>query len=205
MPITHEWNGTVLTITSDSGTSSADLKGQKGDDGARGAQGAAGITIVPDLTIYAEKTYVDAALEAIPTYDLSTYATTEYVDNAIAEIDVAENIDLTEYAKTAYVDTEVAEVAANLNDNYYTKAETTNAITASLPNLNEYIKYEDVPDLGQYQTKQMMVNYVMPLIEERAHINHIHSGLYLEYNKIYYGENEPPYAFNGRIWLKPAE
>jgi hypothetical protein len=30
---THEWNGTVLTITSASGTSSADLKGDKGDKG----------------------------------------------------------------------------------------------------------------------------------------------------------------------------
>ena len=40
--IKHEWNGTILTITSDSGTSSADLKGEKGDDGARGAQGAPG-------------------------------------------------------------------------------------------------------------------------------------------------------------------
>ena len=40
--ITHSWNGTVLTITSDSGTSSADLKGAKGDDGIRGAQGAPG-------------------------------------------------------------------------------------------------------------------------------------------------------------------
>ena len=29
---THEWNGTVLTVTSASGTSSADLKGEKGDD-----------------------------------------------------------------------------------------------------------------------------------------------------------------------------
>ena len=41
MPITHQWNGTVLTITSDSGTSSADLKG---DDGVRGAQGIPGGT-----------------------------------------------------------------------------------------------------------------------------------------------------------------
>lgn len=38
--ISHSWNGTVLTITSDSGTSSCDLKGEKGDDGVRGAQGA---------------------------------------------------------------------------------------------------------------------------------------------------------------------
>lgn len=33
---THEWNGTVLTITSASGTSSADLKGAKGEKGAAG-------------------------------------------------------------------------------------------------------------------------------------------------------------------------
>ena len=31
MPATHSWNGTVLTVTSASGTSSADLKGDKGD------------------------------------------------------------------------------------------------------------------------------------------------------------------------------
>lgn len=31
---THSWNGTVLTITSASGTSSADLKGDKGDTGS---------------------------------------------------------------------------------------------------------------------------------------------------------------------------
>ena len=43
--ITHEWNGTVLTITSDSGTSSMDLKGEKGDKGVRGAQGEAGIGV----------------------------------------------------------------------------------------------------------------------------------------------------------------
>lgn len=44
--ITHSWNGTVLTITSDSGTSSADLKG---DMGVRGPQGVAGIV---DGTLY---------------------------------------------------------------------------------------------------------------------------------------------------------
>ena len=39
---THSWNGTVLTITSASGTSSADLKGEKGDTGATGSQGPKG-------------------------------------------------------------------------------------------------------------------------------------------------------------------
>ena len=46
--ITHQWTGTVLTITSDSGTSSCDLKGAKGDDGARGAQGAPGSSVAED-------------------------------------------------------------------------------------------------------------------------------------------------------------
>ena len=46
--IQHQWNGSVLTITSDSGTSSCDLKGPKGDDGARGAQGAPGSSVAED-------------------------------------------------------------------------------------------------------------------------------------------------------------
>lgn len=40
--VTHSWDGTVLTITSASGTSSADLKGEKGDTGAQGVQGIQG-------------------------------------------------------------------------------------------------------------------------------------------------------------------
>ena len=39
---THSWNGTVLTITSASGTSSADLKGEKGDKGEQGLRGLQG-------------------------------------------------------------------------------------------------------------------------------------------------------------------
>lgn len=63
--ITHSWNGTVLTITSDSGTSSMDLKG---DRGIRGAQGQAGIILDTTgeilLTGYATKEEVTEAIEA---------------------------------------------------------------------------------------------------------------------------------------------
>lgn len=38
----HSWNGTVLTIISDSGSSSCDLKGATGDTGIRGPQGIQG-------------------------------------------------------------------------------------------------------------------------------------------------------------------
>lgn len=48
--IFHEWQGTTLVITSDSGTSSCDLKGSKGDIGARGSQGSPGITNI-DTTL----------------------------------------------------------------------------------------------------------------------------------------------------------
>ena len=39
---THSWNGTTLTVTSESGTSSADLKGETGDVGPQGEQGIQG-------------------------------------------------------------------------------------------------------------------------------------------------------------------
>lgn len=42
MAIYHEWNGTVLTITSDSGTSSADLRGEMGVRGPQGIPGGTG-------------------------------------------------------------------------------------------------------------------------------------------------------------------
>jgi hypothetical protein len=41
---THSWNGTVLTVTSASGTSSADLKGEPGKDGSAGSPGADGVS-----------------------------------------------------------------------------------------------------------------------------------------------------------------
>ena len=65
--IKHEWNGTVLTITSDSGTSSADLKGKKGDTGIRGPQGRAGVILKDDGSVdmngYATEAYVLDAIE----------------------------------------------------------------------------------------------------------------------------------------------
>ena len=40
--ISHEWDGTVLTITTASGTSSADLQGPQGQQGPQGVQGPQG-------------------------------------------------------------------------------------------------------------------------------------------------------------------
>ena len=41
--VNHSWNGTVLTVASNSGETSADLKGEKGDQGEQGIQGVQGI------------------------------------------------------------------------------------------------------------------------------------------------------------------
>lgn len=68
--ITHSWNGTVLTISSDAGTSSADLAGATGCRGPQGRPGVvydnAGKIIVSDL---ASLDYVDAELKK---YDKKT-------------------------------------------------------------------------------------------------------------------------------------
>ena len=74
MSVTHSWNGTVLTVTSASGTDSVDLKGDKGDKGEKGdpgtpgADGADGFTPVRGTDYWTEsdkaeiKSYVDEAI-----------------------------------------------------------------------------------------------------------------------------------------------
>ena len=72
--ITHEWNGTILTITSDSGTTAMDLKGEKGDTGARGARGLPGKSgggariedgVISDETTWSSSGIVDRFAELI--------------------------------------------------------------------------------------------------------------------------------------------
>lgn len=83
--IYHEWNGTILTITSDSGTSSADLKGATGDTGIRGPQGPMGNSQTIDLENYYTKEQVDTAIENVEV-DLTGYATETYVNDTITTL-----------------------------------------------------------------------------------------------------------------------
>lgn len=92
MGISHSWNGTVLTITSDSGTSSADLKG---DIGIRGPQGVAGSI---DTSRYYTKdeteTFVNDAIEynrpnlslLATKADIKNLASKDYVSIAIEDL-----------------------------------------------------------------------------------------------------------------------
>lgn len=119
MPITHKWNGTILTITSDSGTSSADLRGEKGDKGCRGPQGRAGVILnedgTVDMTGYATETYVDESLANVEV-DLTGYATESYVDTQITDVEskIPPATDLSDYYTKSEVDDQVANVTVDL-------------------------------------------------------------------------------------------
>lgn len=70
---THSWAGTTLTVTSASGTSSADLKG---DTGARGPAGADGYTPVKGTDYFTEADkaeMVQAVLNALPAAEGVSY------------------------------------------------------------------------------------------------------------------------------------
>lgn len=93
--IKHKWHGTVLTITSDAGTSSADLKGARGAEGIRGPQGRCGMILNPDGTVdyngYATEEYVDYRIETLEMEDpdLSNYYTKDEIDATLAEFQPA--------------------------------------------------------------------------------------------------------------------
>ena len=158
MGISHSWNGTILTITSDSGTSSADLKG---DMGIRGPQGPAGVVIGGDggevnvdLTNYYTKEETDnaisVAIEEIPEVDLSNYATKTYVTEEVAKAATSGQVDLSSYATKTYVTEQIEAIDFPETDlsNYYTKAQTNSAISTAIGNI-------DFPetDLSNYYTK----------------------------------------------------
>lgn len=82
----HSWSGTTLTITSASGTSSADLKGEKGDTGSTGATGATGQRGTGILKITtAPSSYTTATGGFTPTYrvSLSTVKTQSKVNEVL--------------------------------------------------------------------------------------------------------------------------
>lgn len=63
--VTHEWNGTVLTVTSASGTSSADLKGEQGEPGENGADGYTPVKGEDYFTEEDKQEIIDAVLAAL--------------------------------------------------------------------------------------------------------------------------------------------
>ena len=90
--ITHTWNGTSLSITSASGTSEMDLQGPAGQDYVLTQDDKTEIAGLVDLTNYATTTYVDNAIANIEIPDVSGFQTEEQVNTLINQaLGVIEN------------------------------------------------------------------------------------------------------------------
>lgn len=136
--IKHQWNGSVLTVISDSGASSADLKGPKGDTGPRGPQGPGGVIynedgeLVLDLSEYYSKSEVDDLLDNVEV-DLSDYATKTYVTETITN----ESGDSGSIASKTYVRTEVAKAqleGAGIDASVFATTQDINRVIGELTN-----------------------------------------------------------------------
>ena len=66
---THRWSGTTLYVTSASGTTSANLKGDKGDTGDTGAAGKTPVKGTDYFTPADKAEMVAAVVAALPVYD----------------------------------------------------------------------------------------------------------------------------------------
>jgi len=66
---THSWSGTTLTITSASGTSSANLKGEQGIQGVKGEDGYTPVKGTDYYTAADKEEMVNAVIAALPVYN----------------------------------------------------------------------------------------------------------------------------------------
>jgi 3-dehydroquinate dehydratase len=126
--------------------------------------------------------------------DLEGYATEEYVNEAIAAIDIPEaDVDLSDYYTKSETDAAISEAIGNLDisdvdvdlSNYYTKEETNAAITDAIGNLD--IPEADV-DLTGYATE----DYVISKINEIE--------LAPDRTGVYVGDEEPTDPFVN-VWI----
>ena len=161
--ITHYWNGSVLTVTSDSGTSSADLSGATGP---RGPQGRPGVIYDSDGNLYLDDIpsaeEVEALSDRMTKLENSHGVTTEYVATKI-EAELADyytkeqtdekmknvSVDLTGYATETYVQDYVKNNASGGNvdlTDYATKAYVNNAVANADANvdLTDYPTFDEM-------------------------------------------------------------
>lgn len=183
--IKHYWTGTVLTIESDSGISSADLKGEKGDTGIRGAQGAQGegkvlsvngrigdVVITADEIGSVNQSYVDTAINSIvvPTKVSAFENDAGYL---------TEHQSLTNYYTKTEVDALTSDFITSIPAEYITESEldakgyiteqqdlSAYALKSEIPSLDGYAKTADlsvyalkseIPDVSAYQTEAQVI------------------------------------------------
>lgn len=183
--IKHYWNGTVLTIESDSGISSADLKGAKGDTGIRGPQGAQGegkvLSVngrIGDVVITANEIgattqeYVDTAINGVA------------VPTKVSELEndagyLTEHQSLTNYYTKTEVNALTSGFITSIPAEYITESEldakgyitehqdlSAYALKSEIPSLDGYAKTADlsvyalkseIPDVSAYQTEAQVI------------------------------------------------
>ena len=186
--IFHSWTGTVLTITSDSGTSSADLKGATGNTGTRGPQGPAGVVLngdgstggsggtvdlsnyytkaqvdakIPDTSTFATKTWVEGKGYLTSHQSLDNYATKDYVTGKIAEAQLSGGeVDLSGYALKSEIPTVPTNVSAFTNDaGYLTEHQSLKTINGqSIVGSGDITISGGSADLSNYYTKTEIDN-----------------------------------------------
>lgn len=146
--VTHSWNGTILTITSASGTSSADLKGTKGDS-IKGNDGSRGPGILKVST--SPSSYTTATGGQTPTKRMSL--STIKSEASVSEVMAGDIISYSYYLYPIYyVDSTYAYTKSGTSirgsagktpvkgTDYYTeadKAEMVEAVIAALPDASE--------------------------------------------------------------------
>ena len=100
-----------------------------------------------DLSNYYTKAQTDEkiqeAVNAIPEVDLSNYATKDYVNNVVSNIDMP---DLTPYALKSEIPDVSSFITAEEAAIYIDSTELNNALA-------NYAKVEDIPDVSAYQTE----------------------------------------------------
>ena len=155
--VTHSWKGTTLTITSASGTSSVDLKGEKGDQGIQGIQGIQGVQGLPgtvDYDLVYKKTEIDRMLEEIDVdidlsdLNLDNYYTKAEINNKFdaIEIEGSTGIHVGDSEPdnpliSVWVDTDGLpyDGDTDLHETFYTKDEVDVLIDSKKHNLSEMV------------------------------------------------------------------
>ena len=137
---------------------------------------------IPSLDGYATQNWVEEQISNIehPTTDLSDYATTDYVKQAIAEAELNDKeVDLSSYATVSYVDgkfdsitipdvpTKVSELE---NDAEYITADAVPTKISDLENDSKYITIDDIPttDLSDYYTKTQVEGLISDSIPDTS-------------------------------------
>lgn len=142
--ITHEWQGTTLIITSDSGTSSMDLKGQQGDIGVRGPQGAAGTVISVDNTLSITGAVADAKAigDALSAINQQIEVANAKINEAERKIVVLEEKTICAVQVESSYDTRTTADGANIVDGLPTEVKQIKGNTTECKNFFDVSKIE---------------------------------------------------------------